>query len=127
MSPLYAPAASAFARVAAHCQHGVPVPHRHSILDGATRATPVLTLPYAPSAIPSAWPSQLALLESIGTHLRRVINAVPVADPNKAYLSTWVDQVDTSHNADIPLNVRGLCYAGLELLDAQLGLGLAWA
>ena len=48
MSPLYVPAASAFARVAAHCQHGVPVPHRHSILDGATRATPVLTLPYAP-------------------------------------------------------------------------------
>ena len=114
MSPLYVPAASAFARVAAHCQHGVPVPHRHSILDGATRATPVLTLPYAPSAIPSAWPSQLALLESIDTHLRRVINAVSATNPHKPYLSTWVDQVDTSHNADIPFNVRGLCYAEFD-------------
>ena len=70
LSPLYVPAASAFARIAAHCQHGVPVPHRHSILDGATQAAPVLTLPYAHSAVPSAWPSQLALLERIDTHLR---------------------------------------------------------
>ena len=114
LSPLYIPAASAFARIAAHCQNGVPVPHRHSISDGATQATPVLTLPYAPSAVPSAWPSQLALLESIDTHLRRAINAVPVSDPNKAYLSTWVDQVDTTHNADIPFNVRGLCYTEFD-------------
>ena len=92
----------------------MPVPHRHSILDGATQATPVLTLPYAPSAVPSAWPSQLALLESTDTHLRRAINAVPVSDPNKAYLSTWVDQVDTSYNADIPFNVRGLCYTEFD-------------
>ena len=101
MSPLHVPAVSAFARVAAHGQHGVPVPHRHSILDGAARTTPVHTLPYAPSATPSAWPSQLALLESIGSHLRRVIGAAPVADPHKPYLSTWVDQVDTTHNTDI--------------------------
>ena len=114
MSPLYAPAASAFARVAAHCQHGVSVPHRQAILGGATQATPVLTLPYAPSATPSAWPSQHALLESIGTHLRRVINAVPVANPYKPYLSTWAGQVDTTHNADIPFNVRGLHYAEFD-------------
>ena len=88
MSPLYVPAASAFARIAAHCQHGVPVPHRQFILDGATQATPVLTLPYAPSATPAAWPSHLALLESIDTHLRRVVNAAPVVNPHKSYLST---------------------------------------
>ena len=116
MSPLYAPAASAFARIVAHCQHGAPVPHRHSIPDGATQAIPVLTLPYAPSATPSAWPSQLALPGSIDTHVRRrVINAVHSTNPHhKSYLSTWVDQVDTTANADIPFNVRGLHYAKFD-------------
>ena len=80
----------------------------------------------APSAVPSAWPSQLALLECIDTHLRRATNAVPVpvSDPNKAYLSTWVDQVDTSHNADIPFNVRGLYYTEFDN-SALVGLPFA--
>ena len=107
LSPLYVPVASTLARIAAHSQRGIPVPHR-TVPDGAVSATPVLTLPYSPSSLPSAWPNQLHLLECIDLHLRRVLNSVPADHPHRAYLRSWVDQVDSSHNADIPFNVRGM-------------------
>ena len=46
-----------------------------------------------------------------------MINSVPVANPHKPYLSSWVDQVDTTHNADILFNARGLHFADFDNPD----------
>lgn len=108
-SPLYVPMASAFARVAAHCQRGIPAitTTPADIPDGARRATPLLSLPYMPRAFPAAWPQQLHLLECYDTHLRRALNAASRSCPHRGYLASWVDQVDTTPNADIPFHLRG--------------------
>ena len=58
---VYTPVASAFARVAAYCRQGVPIPDV-TVRDGARAANRVLTLPWTPSAVPAAWPLQLQYL-----------------------------------------------------------------
>ena len=108
MSPLYVPLAPALARIAAHCQGGLPTAHAIPVSDGARPSTPIVSLPYSPNTSPSAWPDQLRLLEMYDAQLRRALDAVPSTHPHKMYLTTWIDQVDTAPNADIPFNLRGV-------------------
>ena len=82
---VYTPVASAFARVAAYCRHGVPIPDV-TVRDGARAAKRVLTLPWTPSAVPAAWPLQLQYLTAVDTLFRRRLAATPKTHPHYAYL-----------------------------------------
>ena len=79
---VYLPVVAALSRVASHCQRGTPVARR-DIADGALSARRIIALPYTPSSIPSAWPSQLHYLECVDTHARRVLAAVDKRHPHK--------------------------------------------
>jgi len=104
---VYLPVASAMSRVAAYCQRGMPIALA-DVADGAMAPRPLLALPYAPSAQPSAWPAQLHYLECVDTHLRRVLTTVSRSHRHRQYLLDWVPQIDTAPNADIPPSLRGL-------------------
>ena len=116
-SAVYTPVASAFARVAAYCRHGVPIPDV-TVRDGARVAKRVLTLPWTPSAVPAAWPLQLQYLTAVDSLFRRRLSATPRTHPHHAYLVEWIDQVDTSLNASIPFCLRGMSQA--EFGDKRL-------
>ena len=119
-SVAYTPVASAFARVAAYCRHGVPIPDV-TVRDGARAAKRVLTLPWTPSAVPAAWPLQLQYLTAVDTLFRRRLAATPKTHPHYAYLVEWIDQVDTSLNASIPFCLRGMSqveFGNKRLLNA---------
>ena len=104
---VYLPVASAMSRVAAYCQRGMPIALA-DVADGAMAPRPLLALPYAPSARPSAWPAQLHYLECVDTHLRRVLTTVSRSHRHRQYLLDWVPQIDTAPNADIPPSLRGI-------------------
>ena len=110
---VYLPIIAALSRVASHCQRGTPVSLR-DVSDGAMRARRIVALPYTPSSVPSAWPSQLHYLEAVDTHARRVLSAVANTHPHKQYLTEWIDQIDTSPNADIPPSLRGVAMTSEE-------------
>ena len=74
---------------------------------GARALRPIATRPYAPSPEPALWPQQLHVLECVDTALRAALLATPRSDPHRDYLLEWVDQVDTSPNALVPLSLRG--------------------
>ena len=82
---VYLPVASAMSRVAAYCQRGMPIALA-DVADGAMAPRPLLALPYAPSAQPSAWPAQLHYLECVDTHLRRVLTTVSRPHRHRQYL-----------------------------------------
>ena len=88
-------------------QRGMPIALA-DVADGAMAPRPLLALPYAPSAQPSAWPAQLHYLECVDTHLRRVLTTVSRSHRHRQYLLDWVPQIDTAPNADIPPSLRGL-------------------
>ena len=78
------------------------------------RARRIMALPYTPSSVPSARPSQLHYLEAVDTHARRVLSAVATTHPHKQYLTEWIDQIDTSPNADVPPSLRGVAMTSEE-------------
>ena len=104
---VYLPVASAMSRVAAYCQRDMPIALA-DVADGAMAPRPLLALPYAPSAQPSAWPAQLHYLECVDTHLRRVLTTVSRSHRHRQYLLDWVPQIDTAPNAGIPPSLRGI-------------------
>ena len=84
------------------------------VADGAMRARRIMALPYTPSSVPSAWPSQLHYLEVVDAHARRVLSAIGAQHPHKQYLTEWIDQIVTSPNADIPPSLRGVAMTAEE-------------
>jgi hypothetical protein len=77
---VYLPVVAALSRVASHCQRGTPIALR-DVADGATSPRRVVALPYTPSSVPLAWPSQLHYLECVDVHARRVLSAVSARHP----------------------------------------------
>ena len=110
---VYPPIIAALSCVASHCQRGTPI-SLVDVADGAMRARRIVALPYTPSSVPSARPSQLQYLEAVDTHARRVLSAIAVQHPHKQYLAEWIDQIGTSPNADIPPSLRGVAMTAEE-------------
>ena len=77
------------------------------VKDGVLSACPVLQLPIPPSANAAAWPTQLQFLETVDSHLRRVLGLALQPCQHRDYLCMWTDQVDTTLNADVPPALRG--------------------
>ena len=103
------PLSSAFSRVSSHAQRGMPIA-LCDVKDGALSARPLLQLPISPSENAAAWPLQLQFLqvETIDSHLRRVLGSASQPARHRDYLRTWIDQVDTTPNADVPPTLRGV-------------------
>ena len=84
------------------------------VKDGALSARPLLQLPVSPSANAAAWPLQLQFLETADSHLRRVLGSASQPARYRDYLRTWIDQVDTTPNADGPPTLRGVSMKQFE-------------
>ena len=110
---VYLPVIATLSRVALHCQRRTPI-SLVDVADCAMHAWHIVALPYTPSSVPSAWPSQLHSLEAMDTHARRVLSAIGAQHPNTQYLTEWIDQVDTAPNADIPPSLRGVAMTAEE-------------
>ena len=112
-SDIYLPLSSAFSRVSSHAQRGMPIA-LCDVKDGALSARPLLQLPISPSANAAAWPLQLQFLETVDSHLRRVLGSASQPARYRDYLRTWIDQVDTTPNADVPPTLRGVSMKQFE-------------
>ena len=112
-SDIYLPLSSAFSRVSSHAQRGMPIA-LCDVKDGALSARPLLQLPISPSANAAAWPLQLQYLETVDSHLRCVLGSPSQPVRYRDYLRSWIDQVDTTPNADVPPTLRGVSMKQFE-------------
>ena len=112
-SGIYLPLASVILRLSSHAQRGMPIA-LCGVKDGALSACPVLQLPILPSANTSAWPMWLQFLETVDSHLRRVLGSASQPHRHRDYLRTWIDQVDTTPKADVPPTLQGVSMRQFE-------------
>ena len=112
-SDIYLPLASAFSGVASHAQRDMPIA-LCDVKDGALSARPVLQLPFSPSTNTAAWPMQLQFLGTVDSHLRRVLGSASQPCQHRDYLCTWIDQVDTTPNVDVPPALLGVSMKQFE-------------
>ena len=112
-SDIYLPLSSAFSRVSSHAQRGMPIA-LCDVKDGALSARPLLQLPTSPSSNAAAWPLQLQFLETVDSHLRCVLGSPSQPVRYRDYLRTWIDQADTTPNADVPPTLRGVSMKQFE-------------
>ena len=110
---VYLPIIAALSRVA-YTVSVEPLISLVDVADGAMRARRIVALPYTPSSVPPAWPSQLHYLEAVDAHAQRVLSAIGAQHPHTQYLTEWIDQIDTSPNADLPPSLRGVAMAAEE-------------
>ena len=84
------------------------------VKDGALSARPLLQLPTSPSSNAAAWPLQLQFLETVDSNLRCVLGSSSQPVRYRDYLRTWIDQADTTPNADVPPTLRGVSMKQFE-------------